>query len=661
MSHTVAAPPDFETYVLDAANRAAAQAASAVADASGVPFAPLVVTGPPGTGKTELLHAIATRVRAQHPTAVVELLDPDALAERYRAALLAGQGEACRAKLFGADLVLLDDFERLARHPESQGLVADLLDARRAAGRESVIAVAAPVESLDGLDARLVRRLREGTAVGLSLPAFEARLAILRRRLATQPAALPDEVVRAVAEADFGSMRDYTGALARLLAFQEASPVPLSAEDALLLIGAPVPVAFAQPAPPVLRPPAAAANPALPADEFDSFLSEVTASLSEQVDRWRRRIGEAVLRWGGEGLRTRRLEALLQEEASADPEPVIAGYEADAKEIKTLAAQAAAIAPDLAGAEVFRDPDQLDAARALVDQARTRSGPLSAPLAIYVWEEIAEGPASRLAMLAGRDIIAEPGQRYSPLFVVGGPGAGKTHYLHALGNALAARGVAPVACLGSHAFAAEVRALVDPEALAAWRLRYRWVGSLLVDDLHLLVDDRRAQEELLLLVGELREGRRQMVFTSDRPLEDLRGFDSRLLDRLHGGLVVELPPPDRETRRSVVKRLLAGTSVAQDAALADYLAARPAESIRAVQGTVQRVLGEAAAQQVAASPSLAREVLEVMDLGGSKAPRRSGPQRPSGLITPGVGLVQSREKMVDQWPVIADRLITELR
>jgi chromosomal replication initiator protein len=297
----------------------------------------------------------------------------------------------------------------------------------------------------------------------------------------------------------------------------------------------------------------------------------------------------------------------------------------------------------------------------MVAQARRRSGPLSAPLAHYRLEDLAEGPGNRLALQAARELLQEPGRRYSPLIVVGGSGVGKSHYLHALGNALAARGIAPVACLGGRAFVAEVLALPDDEALAAWRLQYRWVGAFLMDDLHLVVGERRAQEELLLLVGELLEGQRQMILASARPLEELAGLDHQLLERLQGGMVIELPPPDREIRLAVVKRLLAGSVAAQDAALADYLSSRPAESVRAVQGIVQQVLGEAAAQRVGPSPALAREVLEVMELGPSRGRRRIAGVATSGILSPGASLVRGREKMVDEWPSIADRLIPELR
>ena len=643
---------DFEAFAVDPANRPAVEAAAAIADAERPPYAPLVVIGSKGSGKTELLLAIAERARTRHPGRRIEFLDPGVLAERFREASLANRGGDYRDRLAEADMLLLDDLETLPRHRECQGLLADLFDARRGAGRETVVASSAEIGAVEGLDPRVARRLQQGSEVRLAFPTAAARLALLRQREGAGIGALSEEVLHAVAEAEFPSLRDYFGALSRLLAFQEASPVPLSAQDALLLIGAPAGALPGPTAAPPLPPP--------PEDEFNAFLSEVADELSEQIDRWRERIGQAVLRWSAEGLRTRRLEALLATEIPADPEPTLRAYEAAAREIVSLAAEAGAISPDLAGAEAFRDPDQLAAARVLVEEARSRA-PLSAPLPHYRWEDFAEGPASRLSVRAGRDIIMEPGHRYSPLLVTGGPGSGKSHFLHGLGNALTGRGIGPVVCLAGPAFAAEVRALADAAATDDWRRRYRWVGAFLLDDLHLLAGEVRAQQELAALVAELLEGRRQMVFASLRPLDHFAGLDVRLVSLLQSGLTVELPPPDREVRLAVIRKLLAESPAADDAALLDYLAARPAESVRGVQGMVQRVLSAAAAQQIPPSPQLAREVLE---LGPSVPHRTRSPGaggRVSGILAPGAGLVRSGEKMVKHWPTITDRLIAELR
>jgi chromosomal replication initiation ATPase DnaA len=650
---------DFDALALDESNAPAVLAARAVAEDRKPPFAPLVIVGPRGSGIGELFDSLVADLGSRRSDDRVERFEADGLANRQREAMLSGRSEALRSELAGAGLVIMEGLESLPRHPECQGLLADLLDARRAAGRETVVGSTLDPSAIEGLDPRVLRRLQQGKLTGFAMPGESARFELLAARQNGRAPGLSEDALRALAAAKLPSLRDYTGALARLLAFQEASPVPLSPEDALLLVG--VPNRLASPAaepphPPADLPPGSAPG----SDEFSAFLSDVTGELTGRLDDWRRRVSHAIEHWGAQGLRTHALESLLEEEALGDPDASLRAYEAAAEAILGLAREAAELAPDLAGAEVFRDPTQISAARVLVEEARS-AAPLSAPLPQYRWEEFAEGPALRLTVRAGRDVIREPGSRYSPLVVTGGTGTGKSHFLHGIGNALIARGLGQVVCLAGPALAAEIRSLPDAGAAVEWRKRYAWAGAFLLDDLHLLAGELRAQQELAALMAELQEGRRQLVFASLRPLEQLPDFDPRLMALLQNGLTVELPPPDREVRLAVIRRLLAGDPAAEDAALVDYLASRPADSVRAVQGLVQRVVGAAAAQQTEPSPQLAREVLE---FGGvvTRRGRIPGTGRTSGGIpVPGIGLLKSGEKTVQRWPRPAERLIEELR
>jgi chromosomal replication initiation ATPase DnaA len=149
-----------------------------------------------------------------------------------------------------------------------------------------------------------------------------------------------------------------------------------------------------------------------------------------------------------------------------------------------------------------------------------------------------------------------------------------------------------------------------------------------------------------------------MVFTSAVALPQLGGVESRLLTRLEGGLVAELPPPDREIRQRVADRLLTEKVPEVDPEVAAYIAGRPAESVRAVQGLVQRVLVAAETQQAKVTAALARTVLEGPP---ARPARRPSAPRSSGLVAPGNGGVRSREKMVWDWPGIGERLIEEWR
>jgi chromosomal replication initiator protein len=262
-----------------------------------------------------------------------------------------------------------------------------------------------------------------------------------------------------------------------------------------------------------------------------------------------------------------------------------------------------------------------------------------------------------MALEAARTVVGEPAARYNPLVIVGASGVGKTHLLHALGNALAPRVKGPVACLSAHEFTAELIEAIDRGTVGAWRARYRRAAAFLLDDFQLIAETDRTQDELFVLFNFLMESGRQMIFTSSAPLSELTGVEARLRTRLEGGLVVDLPAPEREMRQLVLERLLQARSGTPDAELVGYLGSRPADSIRAVHGLLQRVLNAAESQGVAPTAAFAREVLE----GSAPKPsRRPVLARSSGVIAPAGG-AKSREKMVWEWPDIGDRILEEWR
>lgn len=400
-----------------------------------------------------------------------------------------------------------------------------------------------------------------------------------------------------------------------------------------------------------------ASKPALEAarDEFSDFLTDLADTLARQVEPWRTRIGEAILRWGGEGFRVAALERLLDEVEPRDPEAIMVQFEADAEQLLEFRREAEQLAPDLAGAPQLLDPSNMPAAEAWMRRLRESVVPPPGPLEQATLSQLLEGQGNRMALKAVEAAVASPGTRYNPLVVVGAAGVGKSHLLHGLGNALVAAGVTPVACINAHDFTQELITAIDRDNVPAWRHRYRRVAALLVDDVHLLAGKERSQEELFLLFNLFLESGRQLAFTSAVPLPQLAGVEPRLLTRLEGGLVVELPPPDRELRQALVERFLGERGVAADADLVGFLAARPADSARTVQGTVQRVLNAAEATGVRPTGALAREVIE-----GAVAPRKpvARPTSPTGA---NAALLRSREKVVWDWSPVTDRVIEDWR
>jgi chromosomal replication initiator protein DnaA len=676
----------FDTFVVGAANRLAVTAAKAVAESPGTVYNPLFIYARPGLGKTHLLMGIGHAARTINPRVAVEYLTLDEFVEAFHAAIAAGHGEAYRKRFLDVDLLLVDDVQFLTHRREMQAELLRLTDALQTTNRQIVLTSDRPPAEIEALDERLIRRFGGGLIIDVSAPDYETRVAILRRKAEERRAKFGEGVLEAVAQLGIDNVRELLGALNRLIAFQAVSDAPLGPEQARVLVGGEK-AGASQPgtagAPPAGKAgavelgaeagevsagvpagpaaPVARSAPALPAasgpSEFDDFLCEISATVAQQVDAWRAQVNAAVLRWGGEGYRTARLEALLQHEMVRDPAQELRDFEADVVRLQALHAAAAALAPDLAGSAAFKDPEDIQAAEALLQLTREGAQPPPPPSPLWRLEDLFEGAGNRMALQAARAVIEEPAKRYNPLVIVGAGGVGKTHLLHAIGNALALRISGLVACLSAPEFTSELIEAIDRDAVVTWRERYRHVGAFLLDDVHLIADKDRTQDELFVLFNLLFESERQLVFTSVVPLAAMQGVEDRLRTRLEGGLVVDLPPPDQEIREQVVARELELKTGTRDAELATYLGSRPAESVRAAQGLLHRVLEAAEAKQLAPTTRLAREVLD----GVPAAPSRRPGTRSSGIVAPTAGGARSREKMVWDWPDIGERVLEEWR
>jgi chromosomal replication initiator protein len=634
----------FDTFLVGANNRLAATAARTVAQKPGTAYNPLFIYSATGLGKTHLLMAIGRLTKELAPGVTVEYLTLEEFVEAFHAAVAAGQSDAFHHRFVTVDVLLIDDVQFLTHRREMQAELLRLVGQLQASDKQIVLSSDRPPSDIEGLDERLVSGFAGGLIVDIGRPDFETRLAILRRRADERGAQFGAGVLEAVAAFEVANVRELLGTLNRLVAFQAVSDTALTPESAAALLGGDG----------MARVPAAPS--AAPPDEFSDFLSDVSTVLARQVEEWRRRVAEAILRWEGEGYRTARLEALLNEEAPVNPDTEIRRFQEDIERLRALEVEMGGLDEAGAGDAVFRDPDRVGEAEALVQRAREGLSPPPGPSALWTFAEYDATDVNKVAVAAARAASEQPGKRYNPLVLTGAAGVGKTHLLHAIGNALATSPSAVVACLSAQDFFDELVQAIEHDRVDAWRARYRRATALLLDDVHLLAGKERSQEELFHLFNHLTGAQRQLVFTASAPVRALRDLDDRLTSRLDGGLVVELPAPDRELRHALIRRQLAARGLAVDVDLVNYLAARPAESVRAVQGLVQRVVGTAEALGVPASASLARELLE----GAVRAPRSSGAVRTSGLVASPLGSVKSREKFVWHWADQVDRMVEEL-
>ena len=642
----------FDSLVVAPTNQLAVTAARAVAESPGRVYNPLYVYGAPGLGKTHLLMAVGHAILDIDPSLTVEYLSIEEFGTAWPTAVEAGQGDAYRRHYIEADVLLLDDVHLLAYRRDLQLEILRILDGILERNHQTVIASDRAPNRIDGLDERLIRRFASGLVTDVAASRPETRLEIARRKALERGVTFHPEVLELLAGAQLPDMRQLVAAMDRFQEVQTRTRQPLSADGARRLLqelGIEISVG------PDHDGQAGEAGAGAEPDEFGEFLSDVTTTVAGQLEAWRSRVAEAILRWEGEGFRTQRLEVLLKTDLPADSEAILRSFMADVERLRGLESEAEGLSPDLAGSPVFRDPDQVAGAAALVERARHGRHPLPAPSPIWRLEDLVEAAGNQVAIRSAWSVVDQPGAAHNPCVVVGGNGCGKTHLLHGIANKLAALPNMSVACVGATDLMAELEEARAKGHVAAWRSRYRVTTALLIDDIHRWTDQGEAAVDLVELFEALLHARAQLVVTSAVPPAKL-DLDRRLAARLEGGLVVTLPPPDRATCARVVERLLAAKLGLVDPQLASYLASRPVDSVRSLQGLVQRVLNNAEVHGKGPTVAFAREVLEGLP---STPPKREKRLRSSGVVMPVAGGLRSREKMVWHWPDPSDRVLEE--
>ena len=341
----------FDTFAVGPGNRMAAVAARRVAEAPRTAYNPLLVYGPAGVGKTHLLQAVGALALAVRPDLRVVWMTAEGLTDRVSAAVADGSVEALRDELLDADLLLLDQADRLAGRARTQEELAALWEELEGRAQIVVAAESASPE-VPGLAEALRGRLARAMAVELPAPSAETRPEIARRAAEQRGIALGDGAAEALAGLPLAGPADVVAAVERVGAAQAERGETLSADDA---------AAVASPAP-----------AAHSADEFSAFLSDIAATVEEIVETapWRRRLAEAILRFEGEGVRTRRLEQALEADTAPDVDTLLAAFGEDVARLGEIRA-----ALDEAGSEsvrspVLADPDRLAEAEALLVSAQ---------------------------------------------------------------------------------------------------------------------------------------------------------------------------------------------------------------------------------------------------------------------------------------------------
>lgn len=235
----------------------------------------------------------------------------------------------------------------------------------------------------------------------------------------------------------------------------------------------------------------------------------------------------------------------------------------------------------------------------------------------YTFENFVEGSNNQFARAAALAVGQAPGKTsFNPLVIYGGVGLGKTHLIQAIGNLIRDEArTKRVLYVSSEKFTIEFIESIQRNKTTEFSNQYRNVDILIVDDIHFLINKERTQEEFFHTFNTLHQNGKQIVLSSDRPPKELKGMEERLISRFQWGLVVDIQPPDLETRIAILQRKAEENGIFLPSEIIDLFATNITSNIRELEGSLIRLLACSSLEGKDITIELAKSVLKELRLG----------------------------------------------
>src|SRR6202158_2446921 len=201
------------------------------------------------------------------------------------------------------------------------------------------------------------------------------------------------------------------------------------------------------------------------------------------------------------------------------------------------------------------------------------------------------GSANQFAHAACQAVAERPSKAYNPLFLYGGTGMGKTHLMQAIGHEIKRRTPQSAICyVSSEKFTNEMINSLRYDKMTSFRVKYRNVDVLLIDDIQFLAQKERTQEEFFHTFNALHESMKQIVIASDRPPKELAEIEDRLRSRFEWGLIADIQPPDLETKVAILQKRAEGEHVTLPTDVALFIASNVRTNVRELEGALVRLI-----------------------------------------------------------------------
>jgi chromosomal replication initiator protein len=235
------------------------------------------------------------------------------------------------------------------------------------------------------------------------------------------------------------------------------------------------------------------------------------------------------------------------------------------------------------------------------------------------FETYVVGSSNQLAHAAAQAVAKLPSRRYNPLFIYGGVGIGKTHLIHAIGRSLLDNypGL-NVVYTSSERFMNEMITSIKLDRMSLFHRHYRTADALLIDDIHVIAGKERTQEEFFHTFNELYDHRKQIVISSDSAPNQLPGLVERLRSRFEWGLMVDVQPPDLETKMAILEKRAESERVALPQDVRIFIATKTKSNVRELEGALTRLIAVSSLTGQPINLNMAHQTLKYLNTGSEK-------------------------------------------
>ena len=229
----------------------------------------------------------------------------------------------------------------------------------------------------------------------------------------------------------------------------------------------------------------------------------------------------------------------------------------------------------------------------------------------FTFGSFVTGKANDLARAAALQVADHPGGAYNPLFLYGGVGLGKTHLIHAVGNAILGRNPrSNVRYITANQFFQDMVASIRRQSVDDFKRYYHSLDLLLIDDIQFFAGKERSQEEFFYAFENLIAERKQIIISSDTYPKEMSGIDDRLISRFNSGLIVAIEPPELEMRVAILMRKAESAGHRLDDDVAFFVAKHIRQNVRELEGALRRILAYAQFRNEPISLDLVKEALK---------------------------------------------------